>query len=222
MLDRAGALIVGEDAQAALAIVAVEDDGVARAAIDRLKARGILVNAVDRAADCDFTLPAIVDRDPVIVAIGTGGASAGLAKALRQRLEAILPARLGVLAMRLQNARETLRARYPDAAARRTAIDDALAEGGTLDPLSASDYPDDWIAAATPLRDRTETIAVRSADPDDLTIGQARLLAQADCVVHDGRTASAILDRARADAVRRETMPETVSGLTVIVRTVAA
>ncbi|MFM8541810.1 MAG: bifunctional precorrin-2 dehydrogenase/sirohydrochlorin ferrochelatase, partial [Chakrabartia sp.] len=98
LLERAQAQIIGEDGQAALAIVAIEDDAEAEAAIARLKARGILVNAVDRAAACDFTLPAIVDRDPVIIAIGTGGASAGLAKALRQRLEAMIPAGLGAVA----------------------------------------------------------------------------------------------------------------------------
>ena len=77
LLVRAGADIVGEEAQAALAIVAIEDEGAAKAAIARLKARGVLVNAVDRPADCDFTLPAIIDRDPVLISIGTGGASAG-------------------------------------------------------------------------------------------------------------------------------------------------
>ncbi|ETI61708.1 siroheme synthase, partial [Sphingobium sp. C100] len=83
LLERAGARIVGEDdAQARIAIVADGDE----ATVDRLRARGVLVNATDRPALCDFTLPAIVDRDPVLIAIGTGGASAGLAKALRQRL----------------------------------------------------------------------------------------------------------------------------------------
>lgn len=110
LLERAGADVrVEESADAALAIVAIEEEGAARDAIARLKARGVLVNAVDRPALCDFTLPAIVDRDPVLVAIGTGGASAGLAKALRQRLEALFPASLGGLASALGNARTALR-----------------------------------------------------------------------------------------------------------------
>ncbi|WP_169803557.1 precorrin-2 dehydrogenase/sirohydrochlorin ferrochelatase family protein, partial [Sphingomonas adhaesiva] len=115
LLERAGARIVGEDDAAAVLAIVADDD----AAVARLKARGVLVNAVDRPALCDFTLPAIVDRDPVLVAIGTGGVSAGLAAALRQRLEGMLPAGLGELARGLYAARDTVRARFPDGAARR-------------------------------------------------------------------------------------------------------
>lgn len=206
LLERAGAMIVGEDAQAALAIVAIEDDAEAEAAIARLKARGVLVNAVDRAAACDFTLPAIVDRDPVIIAIGTGGASAGLAKALRQRLEALMPATLGGLAQALGTARAKLRARWPDSADRRRAIDAALDPGGPLDPFGAGSAE----AVATWLQSGQDGatanfhhIKVHSDDPDDLTLAQARLLARADLVLHQARVAPAILDRARADATRQ-------------------
>ena len=109
LLERAGAVVGDEGADAALAIVAIADERLAGEAVARLKARGILVNAVDRPDWCDFTLPAIVDRDPVLIAIGTGGVSAGLAAAVRQRLETLLPAGLGKLATALQAAR----ARYP-------------------------------------------------------------------------------------------------------------
>jgi len=231
LLERAGAMIVGEDASAALAIVALDDPD---ATVARLKARGILVNAVDRPDLCDFTLPAIVDRSPVIVAIGTGGASAGLAAALRQRLEALLPTTLGGLAEALRAARARLRERFPEPDVRRRALSGAMHEGGLLDPLSATvadveawpptsvrpelveghapvtEVPPSAGRHGRPLRtgfDKLRAngfheIALRSSDPDDLTLRQARLLARADRVVHTPDVPTAILDRARADAPR--------------------
>ena len=212
LLERAGARVVSENADAALAIVADDD-----AAVARLKARGVLVNAVDRPALCDFTLPAIVDRAPVLIAIGTGGVSAGLAAALRQRLEALLPASLGRVAEALHAARDALRARHPDAGERRRAISAALAPGGVLDLLVAHDAPDARAleAAATA---RLERIRLASRDPDDLTLRQARWLADADRVTHRADVPRAILDRARADAARllTEAPPEDgAAGLTV-------
>ena len=200
LLRRAGAAIVGEDAPAALAIVAIDDDAAAEAAIARLKARGVLVNAVDRADRCDFTLPAIGDRDPVLLAIGTGGASAGLAAALRQRLEALLPANLGRVATALANARTLLRARHPDGGVRRQAIGRLLGPGGMLDLLI--DHPDPAVSTSEHEPDRIERVHVTSADPEELTLRAARLLGQADRLYHPPGVAAAILDRARADAVR--------------------
>lgn len=199
LLERAGARVVGEAAEAALAIVA---DGDA-ATVERLRARRILVNATDRPELCDFTLPAIVDRDPVLVAVGTGGASAGLAKTLRQRIEALLPARLGTLAVALGEARRAIRERWPDAGERRRAIDSALE--GPLDPIVGAEAGAvaRWLDASD---ERPEgglvTITLRSDDPDDLTLREARLLGRADRVFHAEDAPAAILDRARADAAR--------------------
>lgn len=206
LLERAGAVPVDEEAAAALAIVALEDEARAKPAIARLKARGVLVNAVDRPADCDFTLPAIIDRDPVIVAVGTGGASAGLAKHVRQRMEALLPPSLGGLAEALARARTAMRERWPDARARRGALDAALGQGGVLDPLSGAGADDvaRWLAEgdAAPVG-RLEAVALRSADPDELTLRAARLLGQADVIFHAPDVPRAVLDRGRADAVRQ-------------------
>ena len=137
LIERAGGIPTIDPTHARLAFVAIEDEAEARAAVERLRAQGLLVNCVDRPALCDFTTPAIVERNPVLIAIGTGGASAGLAKALRLRLEALLPPGLGGLAGALQAARRALRTRWPDAAERRRALDVALAPGGALDPLVA-------------------------------------------------------------------------------------
>lgn len=221
LLLRAGARVVGEEEQATLAIVALEEDGAAQAVVARLAARGILVNAVDRPALCDFTLPAIIDRDPVLVAIGTGGASAGLAKALRQRFEALLPADLGTLARALHGARAAIRARFHDAAERRRAIDTALDPGGPLDPFAApsGDAVFRWLdGTAPPSPSRTIDIRLRSPDPDDLSLAEARWLGRADTLYHDVCVPTAILRRARADAtcIAGAPPPEARAGITIV------
>ena len=217
LLERAGATVVGENDTAALAIVALDDpDDI----VARLKARGVLVNAVDRPDLCDFTLPAIIDRSPVIIAIGTGGASAGLAAALRQRLEAWLPTSLGGLAEALHASRARLKALIPDMDTRRRALAQALSEGGALDPLAADAASVDAWDGDVPRPRAIEAIRLSSADPDDLTLRQARMLAQADCVVHTPGVLPAILDRARADAPRIVSVAPPVDpaeGLTVFV-----
>ncbi|MBY0621373.1 precorrin-2 dehydrogenase/sirohydrochlorin ferrochelatase family protein [Sphingomonas ursincola] len=207
LIKRAGGICVAEDNRdARIAIVALEDEAEAIAAVDRLKARGLLVNAVDRPALCDFTTPAIIDRDPVLIAIGTGGASAGLAKALRQRFEAMLPAGLGGLAHALDAARDAIRARWPGGPERRRAIDAALAPGGPLDPLSdqGGDAVEKWIEhGGEGVASGVYTLTIASPDADDLTLRQVRLLGSADLVLHPAGMPRSILSRARADAAMR-------------------
>ncbi len=222
LIERAGGRVVGaDDGDARIAIVAIDDEADALSAIAALRARGVLVNAVDRPDHCDFTLPAIVDRSPVLVAISTGGASAGLAAALRQRIETLLPARLGALADALCAARQAIRARWPDASGRRRALGAALASSGPLDPITAdADAVARWLGSdATASPGRIEHVTLQSSDPDELTLRTARLLARADTVVHHADVPPAILDRARADAVRMvgDDVPDPAPpGLTVV------
>ncbi|MEO6040583.1 MAG: NAD(P)-dependent oxidoreductase [Croceibacterium sp.] len=203
LVERAGAHPVGEDdAAARLAFVALDEP---EPAVLRLRARGVLVNVVDRPELCDFTVPSLVERDPLLVAVGTAGASAGLAKHIRLRLERVLPAGLGALAEALYSARAELRARFPDAADRRRALDAALAEGGPLDPLAegADARVDSWLEHPdAPEAPALAEFTLASDDPDDLTLRQARLLGMADAILFEPGIATAILDRARADAVR--------------------
>lgn len=223
LVERAGGIVVAEDhAQARLAFVALADPDAAAA---RLKARGLLVNVTDRPDLCDFTVPSLLERGPVQLAVGTGGVSAGLAKALRLRLELLLPASLGALAEGLGGLRATLRQRFPDAAARRRALDAALAEGGALDPLDAAsaDRLGDWLDQAAAPPAACHDIALRSPDPDDLTLREARLLGTADVVLHEAGVPAEVLARARADAARRilapgEPAPPGTTGVTVILR----
>ena len=219
LLERAGAVVSDESAGATLAIVAIPDEREAGEAVARLKARGILVNAVDRPDWCDFTLPAIVERDPVLIAVGTGGASAGLAAALRQRFETLLPPSLGGLARALHQSRAALRLALPATEDRRRALGAALAPGGPLDPLQADvDAVPAWLADPGKARNGLVTIQLRSEDPDDLTIREARLLGLADQLYFRADVPSVILDRARADAIRIQSAGPPVEpgpGLTV-------
>jgi uroporphyrin-III C-methyltransferase/precorrin-2 dehydrogenase/sirohydrochlorin ferrochelatase len=209
LIERAGGCIVpGWEQGATIAFIALDDEAAARAAATELRAHGLLVNVVDRPDLCDFTTPAIVDRAPVTIAIGTGGASAGLAKAVRQRIEALLPSKLGALAAALHAARDAMKARWPTPAERRRAIDAALASGGALDPLddATADKVDAWLTGDTVTQpSRLETIHLTGADPDDLTLRAARLLGEADHIFYPAATPAAILARARADAVRHVT-----------------
>ena len=206
---------------ARLAFVALDDAAAAAAEAVRLKAAGCLVNVVDRPGLCDFTVPAIVDRSPLIVAVGTGGASASLAKALRERLEALLPAGLGRLASAIFASRAAVATRAPTVDARRRLWDAALAPGGSLDPLA--EHADAAAAVAAlgdpATGDSLTEIVLTSPDPDDLTLRQLRALNQADTIYHDADVPAAIFDRARRDAVRVPVLPPPLpAGRVVVIR----
>jgi uroporphyrin-III C-methyltransferase/precorrin-2 dehydrogenase/sirohydrochlorin ferrochelatase len=210
LVERAGAIVIddlqeGIDKGARLAFIAHEDAGSAQSDAIRARCAGLLVNAADRPELCDFTVPSLLDRAPVLIAIGTGGASAGLAKQLRLRLEALLPQSLGALADTLFAMRGALRQRWPDAGDRRRALDGALGEGGALDPLSADSATrvPGWIAGeAGTIEPENVEIVLRSADPEDLTLREMRWLGAADRIVHEHGVPAQVLDRSRADATR--------------------
>jgi uroporphyrin-III C-methyltransferase/precorrin-2 dehydrogenase/sirohydrochlorin ferrochelatase len=223
LVERAGGVCVDEAyaSDARLAFVATEHSGDIERAAARLRQRGLLVNVADRPDLCDFTLPSVLERGDVLVAVSTGGASAGLAKQLRMRLEALLPSSLGVLAQALRTAREAIRTRWPDATERRHALDAALTQGGPLDPLdtASAERLEAWLTSAhdTAIAE-VATIDLASDDPDDLTLRQARLLGAADTIIHAQDVPTAILARARADAVRMNNQDSPAAGLTVILR----
>jgi uroporphyrin-III C-methyltransferase/precorrin-2 dehydrogenase/sirohydrochlorin ferrochelatase len=221
LIERAGGIVAGEDdREARLAFIALDEPEEAAA---RLKARGVLVNVTDRPELCDFTVPSLLERDPVLIAIGTSGVSSGLAKQLRLRLEALLPQSLGALAQALHGARDKLRERFPDAADRRRALDAALTEGGPLDPLRGAEASamEAWLAGNVEAGATGRVAIVLASDnPDDLTLRQARALGAADVLLVGPGVPGAILARARADA-RRFPLPfdgELPPGLVVELR----
>lgn len=211
LVERAGGIIVDDFARAVdegvrIAFIAYDDARACEVAAINARCSGMLVNVVDRPELCDFTTPSILDRDPLLIAIGTGGASAGLAKHVRLRLERVLPETLGLLAKALEAARPVLRRRLPEGAERRRAVDAALREGGPLDPLDAQSFQRvaAWAEGAdAPASGAVFSITLTSPDPEELTLRQARLLGEADVLLLDGNVPPAILARARADAERR-------------------
>jgi uroporphyrin-III C-methyltransferase / precorrin-2 dehydrogenase / sirohydrochlorin ferrochelatase len=223
LVERAGGVVVSDvNSNARIAFIAVEEPESIR---DKLKARGVLVNVPDHPELCDFTVPSILDRSPVLIAVGTGGASAGLAKALRLRLEQLLPQKLGQLAAEIAAARDQVRIRWPSASDRRKALDAALCEGGMLDPLieRSATCVGDWLQMdASPAKSSLAEICLTSDDPDNLTLRQARLLGTADVVAHDPDVPASILNRARADAIRvvlaDKNCPIEIVGAVVVIR----
>lgn len=201
---------------AAAAFVATGDADADATAARAARSAAVPVNVVDRPALCDFIMPAIVDRDDVVVAISTGGAAPVLATVLRQRLEAILPERLGALARLAKSFRAQVGALIAEPPHRRTlwrrlvvgpaaqlvlAGDDAGARRVMLGELDAARRREQDAArrGATP-PGIAHIVGAGPGDPDLLTLRAAQLLQEADAILHDDLVPPAILARARRDA----------------------
>ncbi len=172
------------------------------------KAAGVPVNVADRPALCDFILPAIVDRDGVVVAISTGGASPTLASILRGRIEVALPERIGALAKLAKTFRAQANALIPDMA-RRRGFWRRLVEGPAARLALAGDEAGARRVALGELdavRRRLSPVGIAHivgagpGDPDLLTLRAAQLLQEADAILHDELVPAPILGRARRDA----------------------
>jgi len=200
-------------AHCCLAIIAVEDEQLAREAARLAQALGIPVNAVDRPQLCTCIMPAIVDRSPVLVAVSTAGAAPVLGRLLRARLEAILPARLGQLAQLARELRPQVTSRLP--APRRRAFWESVLQG----PIAEMVFHgrDEQALAAmqarlgdgeVPAAGEVYLVAVPPrGDAEQLTLRALRLLQQADVVLHDPDLPAAVTDLIRRDAERRITQP---------------
>ena len=81
-----------------LAVAATDDSDLNERVFQAAQSRRLLVNTVDDPARCNFIFPSIIDRNPIQIAISSGGKAPVLARLLRERLEALLPQGLGVMA----------------------------------------------------------------------------------------------------------------------------
>src|SRR3954466_9381830 len=84
------------------------------------KARGIPINVIDDAEVSTFITPSIVDRDPVVIAIGTEGAAPVLGQGIRSKIEALLPHTVGELAQAGAKLRSRVAELIPHGSRRRS------------------------------------------------------------------------------------------------------
>lgn len=192
----------------ALAVGADATEDQLRALSDAAQARGIPVNVADRPQLCSFIMPAIVDRDPVTVAVSTGGAAPVLARMVRQRIEAILPPTLGAVAAVAGRLSALIRRRLPDTAARRRFLERVLS-GTPADLALAGRTEEAELAFRRALGEAsaapTGMVFLVGAGPgaaDLLTLRALRLMGEADVIVHDRLVSEEVLGLARRDAVR--------------------
>ncbi len=180
----------------------------------RARAAGVPVNVMDDLAHSTFIFPAIVDRGDVVVAIGTGGASPVVARRLRERIEALLPSRIGDLAAFIGRWRPSINARIAQPSLRRRfwerVVDGSIgaevlagrgdaAEAG----LRAIADPSAFVGGTQGAAEGHVTlVGAGPGDPDLLTVKGLRALQDADVVFHDELVSPEILDRIRRDAAR--------------------
>lgn len=201
------ALRQGDVAGATLFYAADEDarEDARTAAIAR--AEGALVNIVDNLQDSAFITPAIVDRDPVTVAIGTEGAAPVLARAIKRDLEDRLPPTLGLLARIGKGFRKSAEA-LPFGRKRRDfwaeyyfgAGPRALAEDGPQGASAALETLLDTHLRTAPRAGHVALVGAGPGDPELLTLKARRALDEADVIVHDRLIAPEILELARREA----------------------
>lgn len=166
-------------------------------------ARNILVNVVDQPAECDFTVPALLDRSPVVVAISSGGCAPALSRNIRQRLEMAVPEGYARLAAAAAACREHAKAKLPPGRARQRFWDEVL----DCDRLLTLDQPaiERYIGARLERDCHQENpgVTLVGAGPGDaglLTLHAAEAIRKADLLLHDAHVGSSILEMARREA----------------------
>jgi len=195
---------------ARLVIVATSRRAVNRWIAALSEARGIPVNVVDDREASRFIVPALIDRDPVLVAISTAGTSPVLARRLRERLEALIPKRLGELSLWLQALRRMARWRLRDTDPRRRyfeqIVDGAAARrfvaGDTHGAESLAQQLLALSASSPPESGEVTLVGAGPGDPELLTLKALRALQDADVILHDRLVPPGVLDMARRDARR--------------------
>ncbi len=175
-------------------------------------AAGILVNVTDEPDNCDFIMPAVLDRSPLLVAIASGGTSPLLTRMLRARFETTIPAAYGRLAEFAGGYRERIKALIPDMHQRRRFWEDMIS-GPVAEHLFSGQFEqaeslmESLLKQAALDGDRKPVgevylVGTGPGDPDLLTFRALRLMQQADVVLYDRLVGEGILNLVRRDARR--------------------
>ena len=179
---------------------------------DLAEAAGILVNITDDPGSCDFIMPAVVDRSPLLVAIASSGTSPLLTRMLRARFETEIPAAYGRLAEFAGSYRDRIKRSIPNGTRRRrfweTMIAGPVAEhvfSGQLE--QAESLMESLLLEAAedgekPPIGEVYLVGTGPGDPDLLTFRALRLMQQADVVLYDRLIGEGILNLVRRDARR--------------------
>ena len=203
------AWLPGTYAGALLAFIGGGDDLFVQAAATAARSARALVNVVDRPDLSDFVTPAVIDRGPVVAAVGTGGAAPVLATLLRNDIEAQVPEGAGRVAVLLRRFQDEVRSAMPDVRERRAFLRQVIS-GPAAEAAMAGDMDRaerlmreaiDTADAAPPLRGRVRFVAGRGP-VDLLTLRASRALASADVLVADADVDPGVLGLVRRDAER--------------------
>lgn len=172
--------------------------------------RHIPINVVDRPEFCTFTIPAIVDRSPVVIAVSSNGQAPVLTRLIREKLESLIPAHYGRLARIAGLFRDELKKRLPSVTARRYFWESVFNDGLTTNSLATGSEQEGLQQLRDRLTAREDSlrnpegevylVGAGPGNPDLLTFRALRLMQQADVVLYDRLVSPEILDRVRRDA----------------------
>ena len=192
-----------------LVVAATGDRALERRIADLAEARGVLANSASDGRIGHFSMPAIVDRSPVLAAVSTGGASPSLARYVRARLETLIPRSFGRLAELAREVRPEVNRRLPRSSDRRAFWDRVfqgpiaeMAFAGRLEDARAALRAALDAGGCVPAIGEVYLVGAGPGDPDLLTFRAMRLLQQADVVVYDRLVSPGVLALVRRDAER--------------------
>ncbi|MBK5006389.1 uroporphyrinogen-III C-methyltransferase [Pseudomonas sp. S60] len=195
-------------AECRLVIAATDDPGLNAQVSADAQALSLPVNVVDAPALCTVIFPAIVDRSPLVIAVSSGGDAPVLARLIRAKLEAWIPAAYGELAGLAARFRHRVKSLYPDVNQRRgfweTVFQGPIAERQLAGQGAEAERLLQAMVDGAPVQQGGEVYLVGAGpgDPDLLTFRALRLMQQADVVLYDRLVAPAIIDMCRRDAER--------------------